>query len=237
MEFVICDDEKLFRGSIRKIIDKLLINSDDYYHISEFDKFDSRFKKLINNKQAKIYILDIEIKDSISGIDIAREIRKKDWDSIIIIVTSHNELGFQALKAQIMLLDFISKYDNCEKSLDLALRKAISQFGSKKAIKFESDGVSYIIHLDDIVYITKDTVERKCIIRTTYNEIVVNKTLNYMLENLDDRFYLCHRSCIVNTEKIRNVDWKNRIINFDNNDSIELLARDKKKGLKKYVGA
>ena len=112
MEFVICDDEKLFRSTIKKVIDKLLINSDDYYHVSEFEKFDSSFKKLINNKQSKIYILDIEIKDSISGIDIAREIRKKDWDSIILLVTSHNELGYQALKAQIMLLDFISKYDN-----------------------------------------------------------------------------------------------------------------------------
>lgn len=237
MEFVICDDEKLFRSTIKKVIDKLLINSDDYYHVSEFEKFDSSFKKLINNKQSKIYILDIEIKDSISGIDIAREIRKKDWDSIILLVTSHNELGYQALKAQIMLLDFISKYDNCEKNLEQALRKAISQLGNKKAIKFESDGVSYIIHLDDIVYIVKDTVERKCVIKTTYNEIVVNKTLNYMLENLDERFYLSHRSCIINTDKIRNVDWKNSIIKFDTDDSIELLARDKKKGLKKYVGA
>lgn len=237
MEFVICDDEKLFRSTIKKVIDKLLINSDDYYHVSEFEKFDSSFKKLINNKQSKIYILDIEIKDSISGIDIAREIRKKDWDSIILLVTSHNELGYQALKAQIMLLDFISKYDNCEKNLEQALRKAMSQLGSKKAIKFESDGVSYIIHLDDIVYIVKDTVERKCVIKTTYNEIVVNKTLNYMLENLDERFYLSHRSCIINTDKVRNVDWKNSIIKFDTNDSIELLARDKKKGLKKYVGA
>lgn len=237
MEFVICDDEKLFRSTIKKVIDKLLINSDDYYHVSEFEKFDSSFKKLINNKQSKIYILDIEIKDSISGIDIAREIRKQDWNSIILLVTSHNELGYQALKAQIMLLDFISKYDNCEKNLERALRKAMSQLGSKKAIKFESDGVSYIIHLDDIVYIVKDTVERKCVIKTTYNEIVVNKTLNYMLENLDERFYLSHRSCIINTDKVRNVDWKNSIIKFDTDDSIELLARDKKKGLKKYVGA
>lgn len=236
MEFVICDDQKLFRSSIRKIIDKMFINNDDYYHITEFDKYDNNFQKIVKDGRTKIYILDIEIKDSISGIDIAREIRKRDWESIIILVTSHNELGYQALKAQIMLLDFISKYDDCEKNLEIALKKAISQVNSKKTITFDADGTSYIIHLDDILYIFKETVDRKCIIRTTYNEIAVSKTLNYMIKVLDDRFYLSHRSCLVNTERIRKIDWKNNVIYFDTEDHIDLLARDKKKGLKKYVG-
>ena len=74
--------------------------------------------------------MDIEIKDSISGIDIARKIRKDDWDSIIIFVTSHNELGYQALKAQIMLLDFISKYDDFENNFVLTIKKAISLINS-----------------------------------------------------------------------------------------------------------
>lgn len=236
MEFVICDDQRLFRSSIRKVIDKMFINNDDYYHVTEFDKYDNNFQKIVKDGRTKIYILDIEIKDSISGIDIAREIRKRDWESIIILVTSHNELGYQALKAQIMLLDFISKYDDCEKNLEIALKKAISQVNSKKTITFDADGTSYIIHLDDILYIFKETVDRKCIIKTTYNEIAVSKTLNYMIKVLDDRFYLSHRSCLVNTERIRKVDWRNNIIYFDTEDHMDLLARDKKKGLKKYVG-
>ena len=40
VEFVICDDEKLFRSSISKIIDKTLINNDDDYTITTFSKFD-----------------------------------------------------------------------------------------------------------------------------------------------------------------------------------------------------
>lgn len=237
MEFVICDDEKLFRSNVRKIIDKMLINSDDYYEVTEFSKFDQSFQKKIKKSKPKIYILDIEIKDSISGIDIARQIRKNDWESIIIFVTSHNELGYQALKAQIMLLDFISKYDDFENNLEITLKKAISLVNNKKTIKFDMDGVSYIIHLNDILYIEKDTVDRKCIIKTTYTEISVNKTLNYMLQILDDRFYLSHRSCVVNTEKIRKVDWKNNTIYFENGNSTTLLSRDKKKGLKMYVNS
>jgi len=235
VEFVICDDEKIFRSSIKKTIEKVLIKNDEEYHITEFERYDSKFEKKLKDGKTKIYILDIEIKNSISGIDIARKIRKNDWESIIILVTSHNELGFQALKAQIMLLDFISKYDELEKNVEKTIKKGISLINSKKTITFENDRISYIVHLKDILYIEKDSVERKCIIKTNYNDIYINKTLAYMIDELDDRFYLCHRSCLVNTEKIREVDWKNSIIHFDNGEFINMLAREKKKGLKEYV--
>ena len=48
---------------------------------------------------------------------------------------------------------------------------------------------------------------------------------------------MTHRSCYVNTSKIYKVDWKNNVIYFDNGATCELLSRDKKKGLKEYVGS
>ena len=94
MEFVICDDEKLFRNKIHKVIDKIYMNNDEYYHVTEFTNFNNSFLKLIKDGSPKIYILDIEMKDDVSGIDIARKIRNNDWESIIIFITSHNELGY-----------------------------------------------------------------------------------------------------------------------------------------------
>lgn len=237
MEFVICDDEKLFRNKIHKVIDKIYMNNDEYYHVTEFTNFNNSFLKLIKDGSPKIYILDIEMKDDVSGIDIARKIRNNDWESIIIFITSHNELGYQALKAQIMLLDFISKYDDYERNLESVIKKAISMINSQKTMTFNSDGISYVIHLNDILYVVKDTIDRKCIIKTTYTEIEVNRSLNYFVDNLDKRFYMSHRSCIVNTERIDKVDWKNNIIYFNNGDSIDLISRDKKRGFKEYVGS
>ena len=237
MEFVICDDEKLFRSKVRKIIEKIYMNNDEYYHINEFEKFDKKFSKLINDDCPKIYVLDIEMKDDVSGIDIARMIRANDWESIIIFITSHNELGFEALKAQIMLLDFISKYDDCENNLRKALKKAISMVNNKKTVTFKSEGISYIIHINDILYVVKDPIDRKCIIKTTYNTIEVNKTLAYLRSVLNDNFYMSHRSCLVNIDKIIKIDWTNNIIYFKNGVTIDLISRDKKKGLKESVGS
>lgn len=237
IKFVVCDDQKEFRDKLVMSINKLLMNNNVEFEIDEFSKFDKKFDQIIKlNDCSKIYILDIEIPNSISGIDIARKIRKNDWKSIIIMITSHSELGYEALKAQIMLLDFISKYDNCKENTENVLKKAIAKVDDKKIIFLESSGILHRVYIDDIVYVIKDTVDRKCIIRTSYSEIVVNKTMNEMIRDLDDRFYQSHRSCLVNTNKISSVDFKNNYINFDNGDSIDLLSRDKKKGLKEYVG-
>ncbi len=236
ISFAVCDDEKEFRKTVVKTIDKIFMKNTIDYEIREFSGYDKSFELFIDQPlTSKIYILDIEIFNSISGIDIARKIRKNDWNSIIIMVTSHADMGYDALKAQIMLLAFISKFDECEKNLMTVLKKAVLKIDSKKVLVFETNGISHRIYLDDILYVTKDTVDRKCIITTTYNEFAVNYTMNQMIEELDGRFFLSHRSCLVNTEKIKKIDWKQNIIYFDQDKSIDLLSRDKKKGLKEFV--
>lgn len=236
ISFAVCDDEKEFRKKVVKTINKVLINNSIDYKVNEFSEYDKKFEEFINQPITyKIYILDIEMNNSVSGIDIARKIRKVDWNSIIIMVTSHADMGYDALKAQIMLLAFISKFDECEKNLITVLKKAVSKIDNKKVLIFETNGISHRIYLDDILYVTKDTVDRKCIITTTYNEFAVNRTMNQMIEELDERFFLSHRSCLVNTEKIKKIDWKQNIIYFDPDKSINLLSRDKKKGLKEFV--
>lgn len=235
MEIVVCDDEKFFRKNIVKVVDSLFMNNDEDYKIIEFDTYDKNFEKLIKTSNPKIFILDIEMKNSISGIDIARKIRKVDWDSIIIIVTSHNELGYQAIKAQIMLLDFISKYDNYEESLKKAIIKATELVNKKKIIKVNYNGVSYVIYVKDISYIERDTVDRKCIIHFGNTTIPINKNLNELLKELGVDFYQTHRSCIVNLTNISYIKWNDNMIYFKDGNKIDLLSRSKKKGLRKNV--
>lgn len=235
--FVVYDDSEKFRKNVVMSIDKVMMDNEIEYKIEEYSKYNEQLKKNIeSNMSSKIYILDIEVDNSISGLDLARKIREKDWNSIIIMVTSHSELTYEALKAQIMLLDFISKYDNCKQNLEETIKMAVSKIDNKKIVVVEISNISHRIYLDDIVYVEKDTVDRKCIIKTTYNEVIVNKTMNEMIELLDNRFFLSHRSCLINLDKIKAVDWTKNIMYFEDGICSELLSRDKKKELKKYVG-
>ena len=48
------------------------------------------------------------------------------------MITSHTELGYEALKAQIMLLDFISKYSDWTKHFEETIEKAMAKVVSAK---------------------------------------------------------------------------------------------------------
>jgi len=237
IKFVVYEDEKVFRNNIKTVIKDVMKQNDKEYIVKEFDKFDDKLKQEITSKTPAIYILDIEVPDSISGIDLARKIRKQDWNSIIIMITSHADLGYEALKAQIMLLDFISKYNDYKISMERALNKAISKLDNKKVLIFESNNITYKIYTDDILYIVKDTVDRKIIIKTEYNQIVINETLINIEKMLDKRFFKSHRSCLVNVDKIVKIDWKDNLIYFTNGEVIDYISKYKKKGLKEYVSS
>lgn len=235
MKFVVYDDEEVFRSNVVKSINKIMKKVNMDYSIDEFSKYNTRMQKVINEDCPKIYVMDIEIPNGLSGIDVARKIRTEDWDSIIILVTSHVDMGYDALKAQIMLLDFISKYNDCNINLEKTLKKAILKINNKKVLIFESADITYKVYTDDIVYIIRDSIDRKSIIKTIYNDVSVNENISSLFGMLDSRFFMTHRSCIINTEKIDKIDWKNNIIYFKNDYKTDYLAREKKKELKEYV--
>lgn len=234
--FVIYDDKEEMLQKFEKVVINVMNKEKIEYKIEKFKSYTKKFDSIVNdNTYSKIYIMDIEIPNSISGIDVSKRIRRTDWDSSIILVTTYVEMGYEALKAQIMLLDFISKFNDCDKNLSNALKLAIKKVNDKKIIVYESNGITYRLFTDDILYVVRDSVERKSIITTTYNEFTIPDTIPEILDKLDSRFYMSHRSCIVNTTMIKSVDWKNNIISFKGGKNIDYISRDKKKGIKEYV--
>ena len=84
--------------------------------------------------------------------------------------------------------------------------------------------VTYNINLDDILYITKDSVERKTIIVTNYGEIKTSKSLKEVIDMLDDRFIQTHRACYINNDKVSAIDKTNKTIMFKDNTTTDLLS-------------
>lgn len=232
INFIMCDDNKYVRELNEKIISKIAMPYDFNYTVHSFEKYNASLKKLITTpSDIKIYILDLELPGK-SGIDIAREIRKVDWDSIIIILTSHDELELKLLKEKLLILDFISKFDNYENRLIETINMVINKLNAKRIISFKSKRELHHILLDNIYYIYKDNYSDKSIIVTNDNEYPINESLTNLIERLDNRFYQTHRACYVNLDKIDSVDFKNSIIYFDNNTSTDYLSRNNKKGLR-----
>jgi len=233
VHFVVCDDNKTIREKVANIIDKVMMKNQLAYKTHLFAEYDEAFYKILKFKNSsKIYILDIETKNS-SGIDVARKIREKDVDSIIIFLTSHDELGYTILKSEFLFLSFICKFDNYESKLESAIKKALNILGKKNIIRFEDQGALYTIPANDILYITRDSIERKCVINTDYAQFKINKTLTEMLNMIDGRFKKSHRACIVNMDRARVIEHYKRRIIFDNGTSTDLVATSFKKEMGK----
>lgn len=228
INYIICDDNDIIRQNIEEIIGNIMMKNNFEYKIHSFSDYDRSFNKVLSNKLVnKIYILDIET-PSESGINIARKIREHDIDSIIIFLTSHYELGSVLLEDEIMFLTFISKFNNMNERLESAIDKALHMLGKKQAIRFEDHGVLYTIPINDILYITHDSVSRKSIIKTDYTEFSISKSLSELVLMVDSRFIRTHRSCIANKNRIISIDKKKSTISFDNGSTIDLLSNNYK---------
>lgn len=228
---ILCDDNKKDLKVVESIVNDFMLKNKIDYNIHLFNDYNKDFYSLFDSKlSSKIYLLDIET-PSKSGIDVAREIRKRDLDSIIIFLTAHEELGNIVLKNDLLFLSFINKFDNCEKRLISCLKKAMRLLSKKQVLRLEDGNTIYTINLDDILYITKDSYERKTVIKTDYSEFKVNISLSDINNLLDDRFTQTHRSCIINKDRTAKIDKHNREITFDTSEVIDLMSDKYKKEL------
>lgn len=228
---IICDDNQKDRENAKKIVNTFMKKSKKEYETHVFNDYNQEFYGIVDRKiPSKIYLLDIETPTK-SGIDVARDIRKKDVDSVIIFLTVHEELGHIILKNDLLFLSFINKFDDFENRLYKSLGKALEVLNKKNAVRIVDGNIIYTINIKDILYVTKDSFERKTIIKTDYTEIRVRKSMNEIIAMLDDGFIQTHRACYVNEDRIFKVDKAKRIITFDNNETIDLLSDKYKRGV------
>ena len=150
----------------------------------------------------------------------------------IIIVTAHQDLIQNAFHKKIMMVDFISKFDNLEENLLNCFREIYEIFNSNKFLSFKQDGEITRITYNDILFIQKNKDEDYLIIETPSKEIKYKNTIakvEKMLSN-DIRFFKTHRSCIVNLFRITKMNSSIPIIYFGNKSTM-CLSRDKRKTL------
>lgn len=234
INFIIYEDDQKVRKKYISIIIKLMGNREDQYRIIELKEYNSMVNKVLSLSGKKIFILDVEVPGK-SGLDLAREIRETgDWESQIIIITNHDSLQQKVFTSRLLTLDFISKFDNSFNNLKKALVTSYTIVTQSKSLKIQYDGEFQQFYYNDILYIKKDPddIDTKVIL-TDGSSKYIRLKMKEVEEKLkeDPRFYRTHRGCIVNTFKIKSVDFSEGIINFGN-QKIGLLSRDKKQEFK-----
>lgn len=234
IRFVIVEDEYKYAVKIRKIIDKIKFKINQEVKTYEFKGLDKNLESLIKNcDQRTIYILDIELENSKSGIEIASTIRENDWDSEIIFITNHDKMFETAHRNVYEVFDFIEKYYNLENRLNKDINTILSKNIDKKLFTYNGRNIDLQLYLHNIKYIYRDKEDRKAVIVSDNSSFSINMGLKEILDLLDDRFKMVHRSCIVNTDKVSTYDWANSIILLNDGTKVNYLSKKYRKEISK----
>ena len=223
INIIICDDNVKDANKIEKLVRNYMYNME--YNLYKYNDYDKNFLKIISSDlENKIYLLDIET-PSMSGIDVARRIRKKDYSSVIIFLSVHDDLSRIIARRNLMALNFINKFDNIETNLKNSLDLALSVVGKKRRERFISKGTVYNLDIDGILYITHDNISRMSLIVCDNVTYSLNISLKNVVKELNEDFIQTHRSCFVNKNRVKSFNYKDMTITFDNRLTITLLSK------------
>ena len=195
MRIAIVDDEEFWRTKTEEGVRK--------FHDGEpieIDKYASGENFLKTAKEYDIVFLDVERKQ-LDGVETAAKYREMFPKVIVIILTTHTELSRKGY--MVNAFRYVDKAD-MEEELSEALVSAKLRLNREKSIEIE---VSYVgkvpVVLSDITYI--ETVDHSLSIHTIEKDYISYTMRMGDFEELlkDYGFFRCHKSYIVNLDKIR----------------------------------
>lgn len=230
LNFIVCSEDKENIEHVNELIRKFMMNNDIEYKVIVFNEYNDEFKKIVFEKIGfKVYFLSNKIKD-ISGEEAAKIIRRKcdDWSSIIMMINCQKS---DSTHEQLYIFDYLKNKDDSIflNNLDIAIKNYKSKI---MCLTFEYNHIIKRIDFDHIVYIEKEQDSKRCIIKSTYGDHIINKNLSETFKVLDNRFFKTSRSMIINLEYVMEYNINQNSILFKNGDIINEIARDNKKKLK-----
>jgi len=189
----------------KTVFDDIVVVNDAFIDFLSSVKEKTGFKHL--------YVLDIDLKDGITGFQLAKEIRTFDPNGYILFITSHIELMGQVFLHNLKAISFIYKSDPLLNErissvmdqiyLETCLQENDSVVEAQLMYQYKSN--YYKINYTDISLIETDPIKRRLQIYTDKDVYPCQIKLKDLYEDLPDYFIRLHRSIVVNVNAIKNI--------------------------------
>lgn len=200
LKFVICDDDFIFRDTLREYLEVILKGITNQFEIIMFNCGED----LIENyhEDVDIFFLDIEM-NKLTGMDVARKIRERNDKSEIIFTTGlidyiHDGYEVRAYRYLIKPIQF----EKLKEHVNLCIKDIIKK--SERNIFIQNKGDTYKLKIDEITFVE---VINKDVIIHTVNESYSTKTNMRIIETelVKYNFYRCHKSFLVNMKYVEHI--------------------------------
>lgn len=226
---VVVDDDREEIEHIKNLLDDVVKEEKE---VVTFTRLTDRLKKEIQNTDLrKIYVLDIEIGHKVSGISIAKLIRDVDWESEIIFITNHDKMFESVHRTVYEVFDFIEKFHEFDKRFKKDIQTILKRNFDNKMFVYKTNNIELNLYYKSILYIYRDTAERKLVIVTDSNKYMIGLSIKEIIPYLDYRFVKCYKSCIVNTARVQEKNYKDGYFTLDNGEKVYMLSKKCKKDL------
>ncbi len=222
LQLAVCDDERVFRSDLRKILGTELELCGIDYHISEFTSGEELIAGL-EKADCQILFLDIEMK-GIDGVEAARRLRETKRQMEIVFVTSYADFVFQGY--EVRALNYILKPYEPEK-IAAVLHTALEALDieAEKYYVIDQRGGSIRVPLSSVKYFSSE--RRTVHAVTTEREYTFYEKLSDLETELPDTFVRIHNRYLVHLKYLEAVRQNTAVV-----DGEELpVSRSCKSGL------
>lgn len=202
MHIAICDDEKNIRELIGNKVAKQFLEADIAF-------FSSGEELLLSDKHIDILFLDIQMSGR-NGMETARELRKKNKDTILIFVTAVEDYVFQAF--DVGAFHYIVKPIDDTKFVEV-LKRAVDEWNTEKRnqkaaeekhLMIHNGGVHRKVLIEDIIY--AEVFNRKVVIHKPDEKIEYYGKMSTLEALAGDSFFRPHRAYLINLKYVEKYD-------------------------------
>ncbi len=191
----ICDDEQYFLNHVRKSVQHYFSSHNQEIRLFEFDNGESL---LASSQMFDLILMDLKLPGK-NGMEVMEQLRSEKSKSQVIFITSYEEYALRAFHVDAVhyLLKPVT-----DQNLHEALERAIERMEKtdSKTLNITKGACTEIVFIKDILYC--EVMDHRLYIHTqdlTYDYL---GTLDELQKQLDSRFFRCHKSYIVNMDKV-----------------------------------
>ncbi|KQY93536.1 two-component system response regulator [Paenibacillus sp. Root52] len=241
LEIFICEDDEEQRKRLTQYVsDYIMIENLDMKVVISTAHSKDIINYLQQNDTTGLYFLDVDLQEEKSGIALGAEIRQYDTQGAIVFITTHPELTYLTFTYKVEAMDYITKdqFTDIQKRvidcIDTAYHRYMqNKHNHRKLFQTKMGDKVISIEYNDILFFETSSQLHKIILHAHNRQVEFYGKLKALPE-MDNRFYRCHNSYVVNKDNIAEIDIAKREIRMVNGQICYASSRFLK-GLKDIV--
>ncbi|MDR0920815.1 MAG: LytTR family DNA-binding domain-containing protein [Lactobacillales bacterium] len=228
----ICEDDEKQRHQIEKIVQ-------NYLFIEDYDMTiqltSPSPEEILHEVQAQkqtngLYLLDVDLQAKMNGIELAAKIRETDTLGTIVFITTHDEMAYLTFSYKVEAMEYILKEDSknmrqaIADCLKIANDRQYKNSDKRSLFTFKLGAQWKSAPYDEILFFETSPTPHKIILHMENAQLEFYGSIKELAQ-IDPRFIRCHKSYVVNKDKIRNINLAERTVEISNGETCLVSVR------------